>query len=163
MRIGLGYDIHGLVFGRELILGGVHIPYEKGPLGHSDGDCVLHALTDALLGALALGDIGHYFSDTDPRWKNAKSTVFLEEALRLITEKNYRITNLDGNILLEKPKLAPHIQDMRNNLAKILKINPEQVSLKAKRGEGFDAVGKGEAISCQIIVLLEKLPTTLNI
>lgn len=154
MRIGLGYDIHPLVPGRKFLLGGVELPFNKGPQGHSDGDCLYHALTDALLGALGLGDMGHHFPDTDPKWKNANSAVFLKEARRLLEEKKLKIENIDANLHLEAPKLAPHILTMRKNLATLLEISEDRINLKAKRGEGLDAVGKGEAVAAQAIVLL---------
>src|SRR4249919_1667630 len=120
MRIGMGYDVHKLVEGRKLIMGGVDIPYEKGLLGHSDADVLLHAIVDALLGAAALGDIGRHFPDTDPRWKNASSKVFLEEVRRQLNEMGYHILNIDSVVILDEPKLAPHIAAMSENLATVL-------------------------------------------
>lgn len=157
MRVGLGYDIHPLVPGRKFILGGIEIPFEKGPQGHSDGDCLLHALTDALLGASGLGDIGQYFPDTDPQWKGANSKIFVEEVVKKISKK-WIIQNIDANILVEKPKLGPHLPALKKNLAALLKISEDQVNLKGKRGEGMDAVGRGEAIVAQVIVLLSLCP-----
>lgn len=157
MRIGLGYDIHPLIEGRPFILGGIHIPFPKGPKGHSDGDCLFHALTDAILGALGLGDIGHYFPDTDPRWKDADSSIFLEEAARLLQEKKMKIENIDANLHAEAPKLAPHLNLMKERLAEFLKISKDQINLKAKRGEGLDAVGRGEAVAAQTIILLSNI------
>ena len=155
MRIGLGYDIHPLIPGRKFILGGVEIPFEKGPQGHSDGDCLFHAVTDALLGAAGLGDMGHYFPDTDPRWKDAPSAIFLEHISSLLEQKNFLIGNIDANLHLESPKLASHLPAMKENLAKFLKIKVDQINLKAKRGEGLDAVGRNEAVAAQVIVLLQ--------
>ncbi|QQR82025.1 MAG: 2-C-methyl-D-erythritol 2,4-cyclodiphosphate synthase [Deltaproteobacteria bacterium] len=156
MRVGLGYDIHPLVPGRKFLLGGVEIPFEKGPQGHSDGDALLHAVTDALLGAAALGDIGSYFSDTDPQWKNADSKLFVEETLKIISHHGWKIQNVDANILLEKPKLAPYKEEIRKSLADVLKILVDQVNIKGKRGEGLDAVGHGEAIVVQVAILISK-------
>ncbi len=156
IRVGLGYDIHPLVPGRKFVLGGVTIPCEKGPDGHSDGDALLHALTDALLGAAALGDIGSHFPDTDPRWKDADSKLFVEEALKSVTAQGWKVQNVDANILLEKPKLSPHKEEIRKSVADSLKILVDQVNIKGKRGEGLDAVGRGEAIAAQVVVLLSK-------
>lgn len=154
MRVGLGYDIHPLVAGRKLILGGVEVPFEKGPRGHSDGDCLYHAVTDALLGAAGLGDMGRHFPDTDPKWKDADSSVFLKAARKLLAEKKLQIQNIDANLHIESPKLAPHLPKMIQNLSELLGIRPDQINLKAKRGEGLDAVGRGEAAAVQAIVLL---------
>lgn len=154
-RVGIGNDVHRLARGRKLILGGVHIPFDKGPLGHSDGDALIHAICDALLGAAALGDIGHHFSDTSPRWRNASSLLLLRQVGRLISKAGYAIVNVDTTIGLEHPKLAPYIQRMRNKLARALGIRPEQVSVKAKTGEGLDAVGQGEAVRADAVALLE--------
>jgi len=155
-RIGFGSDIHRLVENRPLILGGVEIPSEKGAFGHSDGDALLHSITDAILGALALGDIGSHFSDADERWKNADSFVFLSEAVRLMKEKNFRVANIDSVISLEKPKLRPHIEKMRENIAGVLEIEIDCVSVKAKTGEKVDAVGNEEAVKAEAVVLLEQ-------
>jgi 2-C-methyl-D-erythritol 2,4-cyclodiphosphate synthase len=157
-RIGFGNDIHRLKAGKPLILGGVRIESELGAEGHSDADALLHAVTDALLGALALGDIGSHFSDQDERWKNADSAMFLEEALRLVKEKGFRVVNVDSTISLEKPKLRPHINEMRGNLAQILEIDRADVSVKAKTGEKVDAVGESRAIKAEAVVLLEQPP-----
>jgi len=154
MRAGLGYDIHRLVEGRKLLLGGVEIPSPKGALGHSDGDCLYHAVTDALLGAAGLGDIGRHFPDNDPRWKNADSSVFLKETKRLLDGKKLKIENIDANLHLETPKLVPHFPQMIQNLSKLLDISEDRINLKAKSGEGMDAVGKGEAVAAQVVVLL---------
>lgn len=155
-RIGFGNDIHRLKTGKKLILGGVEIPSELGAVGHSDADCLTHAVTDALLGALALGDIGSFFSDKDNQWKNADSFLFLRYAVGLIKEKGFRIANLDSVINLEQPKLRPFIEKMRENLANALEIEIGCVSIKAKTGEKVDAVGENRAIKTEAIVLLEK-------
>src|SRR4028118_1573514 len=155
-RIGFGNDIHRLAEDRPLILGGVHIESELGAVGHSDADALLHAATDAILGALALGDIGSHFSDKDPRWKNADSRVFLIETIRMMREKSYRVVNLDSTISLEKPKLRPHIEAMRRNLSEILEIEIDSISVKAKTGESVDAVGERRAIKAEAVVLLTK-------
>ncbi len=154
IRLGLGNDIHRLVEGRKLILGGVEIPYERGLLGHSDADSLSHAITDALLGAAGLGDIGTHFSDKDPRWKGADSLMFLREACRMLGEAGYRIANVDATILAERPKMAPHMAAMKARLADAMAIDPSQLNLKAKTNEGLDAIGRGEAIGAQAIALL---------
>ncbi len=156
-RIGFGNDVHRLAAGRKLILGGVHVPYELGPVGHSDGDALAHAVCDALLGAAALGDIGRHFPDTSPEWHNASSLLFLRLAQELLAAAGYRISNVDSTISLEKPKLAPFIPSMKEKLAETLGIAPEQVSIKAKTSEGVDAVGKGEAIRADAVVLIESM------
>jgi 2-C-methyl-D-erythritol 4-phosphate cytidylyltransferase / 2-C-methyl-D-erythritol 2,4-cyclodiphosphate synthase len=156
-RIGFGNDVHRLAPGRKLILGGVSIPFEKGPAGHSDGDALAHAICDALLGAAALGDIGHHFPDNDPQWHNASSLLFLHRTRELLDEAGYRIANIDSTISLEHPKLAPYIFSMRNELAEALGIPIDQISVKAKTGEGVDAVGEGTAIRVDSVVLIEPL------
>lgn len=156
LRIGFGNDIHRLKSGKPLILGGVKIESDLGAVGHSDADALLHAVTDALLGALALGDIGAHFSDTDARWKNADSEIFLRETLRMMTEKNFRVVNVDSVINLETPKLRPYIQQMRENIARILEIEIDCVSIKAKTGERVDAVGEIRAVKTEAVVLLER-------
>ncbi|MCA1624302.1 MAG: 2-C-methyl-D-erythritol 2,4-cyclodiphosphate synthase [Acidobacteria bacterium] len=158
MRIGIGNDIHRLIENRPLTLGGVEIPSEKGAVGHSDADALLHAITDAILGALALGDIGSHFSDKDERWRNADSSVFLSDAVRLMKEKDFRVVNLDSMVSLEKPKLRPYIYKMRENIAAILEIEIDCVSVKAKTGEKVDAVGEEKAVKAEVIVLLEQPP-----
>jgi 2-C-methyl-D-erythritol 2,4-cyclodiphosphate synthase len=155
MRIGFGNDIHRLVENRPLILGGVTIESDLGADGHSDADALLHAVTDAILGALALGDIGSHFSDKDPRWKDADSLIFLRETVRMMKEKGFRVVNLDSTISLEKPKLRPHIDAMRENLAAALEVEQTQISVKAKTGEKVDAVGERRAIRVEAVVLLE--------
>ena len=153
-RIGFGSDIHRLEKNKVLILGGVTIPSEIGAVGHSDADALFHAVTDAILGALALGDIGAHFSDKDARWKNADSRVFVTEAVRMIGEKNYSVVNLDSTVHLETPKLRPHIEKMRESLAHLLEIEIDCVSIKAKTGEKVDAVGESRAIRADAVVLL---------
>ena len=149
MRVGMGYDVHKLVEGRDLILGGVKIPYEKGLLGHSDADVLLHAIMDALLGAAALGDIGKHFPDTDPVYKGASSIRLLEEVGRMIDEKLYVIGNIDATIIAQRPKMAPHIEQMRKNVAEALHIEVDQVNIKATTEEGLGFTGTGEGISSQ--------------
>ena len=153
-RVGLGSDVHRLVRGRKLILGGVKIPFEKGPLGHSDGDALAHAITDALLGAAALDDIGRHFPDTSPRWHNASSLIFLREARRLAARAGFSIVNVDATVELERPKLRAFIPRMQRKLAAALGIKPGQVSVKAKSGEGMDAVGLGLAVRAEAIAMV---------
>jgi 2-C-methyl-D-erythritol 2,4-cyclodiphosphate synthase len=154
-RIGEGYDIHRLEKGRAMRVGCVEIPCDFGPLGHSDGDVLAHALCDALLGALALGDIGTYFPPTDQRWCNADSRVFLAYATRLMRARGARIVNADATVVLEKPKLAPYVEEMRRTLASILGCKPARVSVKAKTAEKLGPVGEGKAIEARAIVLVE--------
>ncbi|HEY9628341.1 MAG TPA: 2-C-methyl-D-erythritol 2,4-cyclodiphosphate synthase [Coleofasciculaceae cyanobacterium] len=153
-RIGNGYDIHQLVGDRPLILGGVHIPHELGLLGHSDADALTHAIMDAMLGALSLGDIGHYFPPTDPQWKGADSLELLQQVNALIQQKNWRIGNLDTVIVAERPKIKPHIQAMRDRLAATLGLAPDQIGIKATTNEKLDAVGREEGIAAYAVVLL---------
>jgi 2-C-methyl-D-erythritol 2,4-cyclodiphosphate synthase len=153
-RCGIGYDLHRLVEGRKLIIGGIQVPFEKGPAGHSDGDVVAHAVCDALLGAAGLGDIGKHFPDTDPKWKGANSLLFLEYARKLLDENKFAIEHIDVVVILERPKLGPHFPKMREALAKSLKVTAEKVHLKAKTNEGVDAVGRGEAIACHVVATL---------
>jgi len=154
-RIGYGNDIHRLETGKPLILGGVSIDSEKGAVGHSDADALTHAVTDAILGALALGDIGTHFSDKDERWRGAESFVFLRFVVGLMKEKGFGVVNVDSTVSLETPKLRPHIDAMRENLAVALEIEMDCVSVKAKTGEKVDAVGKSEAIKAEAVVLLQ--------
>ena len=156
MRVGLGEDIHLLVPERKLILGGVHIPFEKGLLGHSDADALLHAIADALLGALGLGDIGKHFPPSNPEFKDIDSALIASKCYQMVREQGYRIVNIDSNIVTEKPKLSPYILPMRQRVAEILEIDVSQVSVKAKTNEGCDAVGAQEAIRTNAIVLIEK-------
>ena len=155
-RIGHGEDIHALIEGRKLILGGVNIPFEKGLLGHSDADVVYHALSDALLGAIAGGDIGQLFPTNDPLYDNLDSSIIVKECYRLVKEKGYKINNVDISIAAEKPHLMKYLDEMRNNIAKLLETSIENVSLKAMTNEGFDAVGEGKAIRATAIALIEK-------
>lgn len=155
-RIGFGNDVHRLETGAKLILGGVEIESERGAVGHSDADALAHAVTDALLGALALGDIGAYFSDKDNQWRHADSFLFLRYAVGLIKEKGFAVGNVDSVINLEQPKLRPHIDRMRENLAAALEIEADRVSVKAKTGEKVDAVGESRAVKVEAVVLLEE-------
>lgn len=157
-RIGFGNDIHRLAAGRELILGGVLVPYVRGPVGHSDGDALAHAVCDALLGAAALGDIGRHFPDTAPEWHNVSSLTFLRRTKELLDAAGYRIFNIDSTISLERPKLAPFIPQMRGKIAQALGIPEERVSVKAKTSEGVDAVGEGKAVRADAVVLIEPKP-----
>ena len=154
IRSGIGYDLHRLTPGRPLIIGGIEVPFDKGPDGHSDGDVLAHALCDALFGAAGLGDIGTHFPDTDPKWKGANSLLFLEHAKKFLEEKNLIIEHVDAVVILEKPKLGPHFPKMREALAKALRVAPEKIHLKAKTNEGVDAVGRGEAIACYVVATL---------
>ncbi|MBE6063389.1 MAG: 2-C-methyl-D-erythritol 2,4-cyclodiphosphate synthase [Clostridium butyricum] len=151
MRIGMGYDVHRLVENRKLIIGGVEIPFEKGLLGHSDADVLLHAIMDSLLGACALGDIGKHFPDTDDKFKGISSIHLLEETKKLIMEKGYSINNIDATIIAQKPKMLPHIETMRSNIAKALNINIDQINIKATTEEGLGFTGKMLGISAQSI------------
>ncbi|MBX3245087.1 MAG: 2-C-methyl-D-erythritol 2,4-cyclodiphosphate synthase [Acidobacteria bacterium] len=153
-RIGFGSDIHRLVSGRPLIIGGVQIDSDLGAHGHSDADVLLHAVTDALLGALAQGDIGTHFPPSDERWRNAESVVFLRFAAGLMKEAGYTVANLDSTVHLEKPKLRPFIDEIRHQLADALEVETTRISVKAKTGEGVDAVGKSEAIRADCVILL---------
>lgn len=154
LRIGEGWDIHALVEGRKLILGGVEIPHTKGLLGHSDADALLHAITDALLGAAALGDIGSHFPDTDARFKGADSAVLLAEAARRVRAKGYEIGNVDSTVIAQAPKLAPHIAAMRERIAQVLGVGVDQVNVKAKTAEKMGPVGAGDAMEARAVVLL---------
>lgn len=157
MRIGIGNDIHRLVAGRPLVLGGIRIESELGAYGHSDADALSHAITDAIFGALALGDIGTHFPNSDERWRNSESFVFLRYAVGLMKEHGYQIGNVDTVIELERPKLRPYIDHMRDSLAVVLEAETNRISIKAKTAEGLDAVGRGEAVSVSAVVLLTKL------
>lgn len=153
-RIGTGYDIHKLEENRDLIIGGVKIPYEKGLLGHSDADVLIHAIIDALLGALALSDIGTIFPDTDAQFKDADSTVLLRKVCELVFSKGYKIGNIDSNIIAQAPKMMPHIPLMKEKLSEIIGIDIERISIKAKTNEKMDAVGEKKAIEANAVVLL---------
>lgn len=155
-KIGLGYDIHRLVENRDLIIGGIKIPYEKGLLGHSDADVLIHAIIDALLGAANLADIGTLFPDTDPKYKDANSIILLKNVIELVKEKGYKINNIDSNIIAQAPKMMPYIPDMKATLAKAMDIDIESISIKAKTKEKLDSVGEKLAIETNAVVLLEK-------
>jgi 2-C-methyl-D-erythritol 2,4-cyclodiphosphate synthase len=154
-RCGIAYDIHRLASGRRLIIGGVEVPFDKGSIGHSDGDVLSHAICDALLGAAGLGDIGTHFPDTDAKWKDASSLAFLAHVRKLIDKAHFRIAHIDAVVVIEKPKLGPHFPAMRKALAKALELEEKQINLKAKTNEGLDAVGRGEAIVAHAVVSLE--------
>jgi 2-C-methyl-D-erythritol 2,4-cyclodiphosphate synthase len=158
-RIGIGHDTHRLVAGRPLILGGVQIESDRGGDGHSDADALTHAVADAILGAMAEGDLGVHFPDNDPQWKDANSLDLLARVIWLANERGFKVVNADAIVMLERPKVRPHVDSMRDNLAQILGVDIGCVSVKAKSGEGLDAVGLGEAVSAQAIVLLEKQST----
>lgn len=156
-RVGQGYDLHRLVEGRPLILGGVKIDYEKGLLGHSDADALLHAITDALLGAAGLGDIGRHFPDTDPAYKGIDSKILLSEAVALVVKAGWVIANVDATVIAQAPKLAPHMDKIRQSVAQAIGIDLHRVNIKAKTKEGCDAVGQKQAIEVHAIVLLEAI------
>jgi len=155
-RVGLGYDIHRLVPGRKLMLGGVEIPFDLGLLGHSDGDSLSHAITDALLGAAGLGDIGTHFSDRDPRWKDADSLGFLRATCAMLGDGGWAVVNIDATIFAEQPKMMPHIPAMKTALAEAAGLDPSNINIKAKTNEKLDAVGRGEAIAAQAIALITR-------
>ena len=156
LRIGHGYDVHAFADNRECIIGGVHIPYERGLLGHSDADVLLHAISDSLLGAAALGDIGKHFPDTDPAFKGADSLVLLERVVELISSKGYRVDNIDATVIAQAPKMAPYIQDMRNNIAGALRVDVDCVNVKATTEEKLGFTGRKEGISAHCVCLIEK-------
>jgi 2-C-methyl-D-erythritol 2,4-cyclodiphosphate synthase len=153
-RCGIGYDLHRLEAGRPLVVGGLQIPFDKGPVGHSDGDVLAHALCDALFGAAGLGDIGTHFPDTDPKWKGANSLIFLQHAKKLLDEKHFEIEWIDAVVITEKPKLGPHFANMRATLSRALGVPADHIHLKAKTNEGVDAIGRGEAIAAHVIATL---------
>lgn len=157
MRIGIGYDAHRLVKGRKLVLGGVEIPYEKGLLGHSDADVLVHAINDALLGAAALGDIGVHFPDTDPEYKDIQSILLLKRVGEMLKREGFGVVNIDSVICAERPKLSPYIDKMRENIAQALNISKDKVSVKATTTEGMGFEGRGEGISAQAVCLIKKL------
>ena len=157
MRIGSGYDVHKLVEDRKLIMGGVEIPHDKGLLGHSDADVLVHAIMDSILGALALGDIGKHFPDTDEKYKGADSIKLLEHVNTLIRSRGYMVNNIDSTIIAQSPKMAPHIQNMRNNIAKALNTDIDNVNVKATTEEGLGFTGAKEGIAAQSICLLVKV------
>ena len=156
IRIGNGYDLHRLVSDRRLVLGGVEIPYEKGLLGHSDADVLTHAIMDAMLGALALGDIGHYFPPTDPKWAGADSIMLLQQVQELILAQGWQVNNLDAVVIAEAPKLKPHIKAIRDRLSQTMNLPIDCVSVKATTNEGMDAIGQKEAIAVHAVILLVK-------
>jgi 2-C-methyl-D-erythritol 2,4-cyclodiphosphate synthase len=153
---GIGYDLHRLVVGRKLMIGGVEVPFDKGSQGHSDGDVLCHAICDALLGASGQGDIGTHFPDTDPNWKGASSLIFLEHIRRGLTTRRMQIVNIDAIVVCERPKLGPHFPAMKSALAKALGITADEINLKAKTNEGVDAVGRGEAIAAHAVATLRQ-------
>ncbi|HAC16206.1 MAG TPA: 2-C-methyl-D-erythritol 2,4-cyclodiphosphate synthase [Bacteroidetes bacterium] len=156
IRIGYGYDVHQFSSGRKLILGGIEIPHDRGLLGHSDADVLLHAITDAILGALALGDIGTHFPDTEKIWKDADSAKLLQAAYLLVTEKGYQLSNIDSTVVAEAPKLNPYIPQMQDQISKILNIGPDRISIKATTSEKMGFVGRGEGVAAMSTILLIK-------
>jgi len=158
IRIGNGYDIHRLVAGRPLILGGVEISHELGLLGHSDADVLTHAIMDAMLGALSLGDIGHYFPPTDPQWAGADSLVLLSKVVALVRERGWQVSNIDSVVVAERPKLKPHISAMRDRIATVLELEPSQIGIKATTNEKLGPVGREEGIAAHAVVLLTDNP-----
>ena len=156
MRVGLGHDTHRLEQGRPLLLGGIRVPHSRGLAGHSDADVVLHAVTDALLGAAGLGDIGDAYPDTDPAWKDADSRLFLRETLARLNRDGWRVVNLDVIVFAQEPKLGPVKADIRRSLAELLGIDVDAVNVKAKTGERVGHIGRAEAIACQVVVLIDK-------
>jgi 2-C-methyl-D-erythritol 2,4-cyclodiphosphate synthase len=157
IRTGIGNDLHRLIPGRKLILGGVRISFAKGPAGHSDGDALAHAICDALLGAAALGDLGQHFPDTSPKWRGVSSLLFLDHVRKLLQDAGYAIVNVDATVGLERPRLSPHIPRMQKRLAQALGLGAGQVSVKAKTGEGVDALGRGEAVRADAVALISKM------
>lgn len=155
IHVGIGYDIHPLVAGRKLILGGVEIPHPKGLDGHSDADALMHAICDAILGALGEPDIGHFFKNTDPRWQNVASRVFLQEAARQVTFHQGRLINIDATVLAEEPKIAPHLQKMKLNIAEALSLNVRRVGIKATTNERLGAIGRGEGIAAMAVASVD--------
>lgn len=163
MRIGMSTDIHQLAEGRKLVLGGVEIEHTKGLVGHSDADALLHAVAEAILGALALGDLGKWFPDTDPEWEGVSSLLILKEVAQMMRERGYRIGNVDSLVLAERPKMSPHIQKMRENIAEALQCDCDRISVKATRGEKLGFVGKEEGIVAQAVVLLKEIDVCKNV
>jgi len=158
MRVGIGYDVHRLVGGRKLIIGGMHIPYDKGLLGHSDGDVILHAIADALLGAAALGDLGKHFPDTEEKLKDISSLVIVKRVGEMVKEHKFKIINVDVTLVLQAPKIAPYVTEMRLNIAHILGVQIDQVSVKATTAEGMGFVGTGEGAVAYAVASLHPLP-----
>jgi len=157
MRVGFGYDIHPLGIGRKLILGGVEIPHTQGLEGHSDADALVHAVCDALLGAMGEGDMGSLYPSSDPRFKNISSLSLLEDIARLLEKKGFRLVNLDTVLIAQAPRLGPHIASMQTRLAEVLKVSREDVNVKVKSGEGLDAIGKEQAIAAHAVCLIESV------
>jgi len=155
VHVGIGYDVHALVKGRKLFLGGIDIPHAKGLEGHSDADVLMHAICDAILGALGAGDIGHFFPNTDPRWRGAASHVFLEEASRQVTARGGKIVNVDATIIAQEPKVLPHIQSMKTNIASALKLNVEQIGIKATTNEHLGFIGREEGIAAMAVASVD--------
>lgn len=162
IRIGQGFDVHQLAEGRQLIIGGVAIPYEKGLLGHSDADVLLHAICDALLGAAALGDIGQHFSDSDPRYKNIDSRVLLRNVYNLLKSNSYKIINIDATIITQAPKMAPHIPAMITNIAQDLKTQSSNINIKAKTAEYLGAIGRKEGIVAEAVCLIDRMKNKID-
>lgn len=156
-RVGHGFDLHALAEGYDLVVGGMHLEHDKGCIAHSDGDVVLHSITDAILGALGLDDIGQLFPDNDPKWKGADSVIFVEEAVRKMHDAGYKIGNMDITVILQRPKLSPHKQAMKEKIAKLLQCDITQVNLKGKTHEKVDAIGEGRAIACHVVTMLVKM------
>ncbi|MER0204399.1 MAG: 2-C-methyl-D-erythritol 2,4-cyclodiphosphate synthase [Nitrosomonas sp.] len=162
IRIGQGFDVHQLVEGRQLIIGGVTIPHEKGLLGHSDADVLLHAICDALLGAAALGDIGQHFSDSDPRYKNIDSRVLLRNVYSLLENNHYKLVNLDATIIAQAPKMAPHIPAMIANIAQDLQTSARSINIKAKTAEHLGAIGRKEGIAAEVVCLIDRAESKID-
>jgi 2-C-methyl-D-erythritol 2,4-cyclodiphosphate synthase len=154
-HVGIGYDVHGLVAGRKLVLGGVEIPHAKGLDGHSDADALMHAICDAVMGALGEGDIGHFFPNTDPRWRNAPSRVFLEEAARQVQVRQGRLVNVDATVIAQQPKIAPHLKAMKQNIASALGLQPHQIGVKATTNELLGFIGREEGIAAMAVASVD--------
>ncbi len=162
VRVGIGYDVHALIEGRKLILGGVDIPHSKGLDGHSDADVLMHAICDAILGALGEADIGHFFPNTDPRWKGAPSHVFLREAARLIDLRDGKLTNVDATVIAQEPKIYPHIHKMKENIAAALEVRIEEIGIKATTNEHMGFIGREEGIAAMAVASVEVPPKTVQ-
>lgn len=156
LRVGLGFDVHPMAPRREFWLGGINIPSEKGAVGHSDADVLIHAICDALLGAANLRDIGFHFVNTDPRWKNADSKIFLKEVIRMLEEKNWKVENVDCTVCLEEPKINPHVPQMKKTLAPLMNITEDDISIKATTNEKLGYVGRGEGVNAMAVALISK-------
>lgn len=159
MRVGIGYDIHRLVSGRKLILGGVEVPHDRGLEGHSDADVLCHAICDALIGACGQGDIGRHFPDTDPAYRNISGLILLERVVDILGDQGFEVVNVDSTVMAERPRLSRFIAEMRGNIAEALNVHPGQVNIKAGTNEGLDSLGRGEGIACQAIALIRPVPT----